>query len=223
MKNSENDIYLIEKYLEGSLEISEENAFLERLKSEPDFAKLYEQRKKLQTAYVASARRIHIKKKIQNAIFLEKKRGTAQRYYWYAAAILSFITIGSILLYTNKPINNTEAYSLEGSDTLSIIHGEKRTPENYANLETVKPVYEITDFSPHEESTILSSDSIDFIWPGNIQTDYLTIYNSKGVLVKKVKIKSKTKKITLMPGELAPGIYFWKLMNDSSLIRITIK
>ncbi len=51
---------------------------------------------------------------------------------------------------------------------------------------------------------------------------YLTIYNNKGELVKKVTIKKKVKEYVLMPGTLKPGVYHWKFMNDTTLIRITV-
>ena len=97
-----------------------------------------------------------------------------------------------------------------------------KSMEEYSNIDILVRKESVDDFFPDEFTVLKANDTIIFKWPSSLNERYLTIYNSKGELVKKATIKKKIKEFTLLPGVLKPGIYYWKFINDTTLIRITV-
>ncbi len=227
MKNLENDIDLIEKFLEGSLSENEETAFQERLANDVGFADAFAKRKLLQKAFVEATVRADIKKTIGSAIAGEKRKAQTHRRIWLAAATLIILaTVGSLLIYNsfNRMPENQFAIeqNLPEKEDREAMERKSNSMEEYGNLDVLVRKESVDDFFPDELTVLKANDTIIFKWPSSLNERYLTIYNSKGELVKKEKIKKKVKEFTLLPGILKPGVYFWKFMNDSTLIRITV-
>lgn len=223
MKNSNFDIELIERFLEGTLNDQEKEAFLARVESEPEFAKKFSARKLLQETYTEATKRIELKKKIRSVVDEEKRKVSNQRKIWLVAASLIVIaTIGSLLIYNSRTNKQENQYAKEQNSSDQAVQGKQNRMGEYGNMDVVVRNAAVDDFFPDEFTELKSTDTICFRWPSTLTERFLTIYNSKGQLVKKVTIKKKVKEYVLMPGILEPGVYFWKFMNDTALIRITV-
>jgi hypothetical protein len=223
MKTSDNEIELIERFLEGSLNEQEKGAFLARVESDPEFAQAFSERKLLQESYTEATRRIELKKQIRSVVGEEKRRASNQRKIWLAAASLIVLaTIGSFLIYNAQNNGTDTQYAKEQPSPDQEVKGKQNKMGEYGNLDVVERKESVDDFFPDEFTPLKASDTICFRWPSSLNLRYLTIYNHKGELVKKVTIKKKVKEYVLMPGVLKPGVYHWKFMNDSTLIRITV-
>lgn len=223
MKNLNHDIELIERFLEGSLNGIETEAFMARVEKDPEFAQVFEERKLLQEAYIEAHSRIELKSKIKLVVTAEKLKKANQRKIWLAAASLIVLaTIGSFLIYNSINNKQENQYAKEQTSPEQAIERKNNKMNEYGNMDVVVRKESIDDFFPDEFTPLKASDTICFKWPSSMNLRYLTIYNNKGELVKKVTIKKKMKEYVVKPGILKPGVYFWKFMNDSTLIRITV-
>ena len=227
MKNLDIDIDLIEKYLEGSLSKNEEAAFQERLANDVGFADTFTERKQLQEAFIEASMRSEIKKSIRSAIAKESHRTITNRRVWLtAAAVVLLAAVASVLMYNSSGRMPEKQYAKEQT---SPEKGDKEATqkklnsmEEYSNMDVLVRKESVDDFFPDESTVLKPTDTIIFKWPSSLNERYLTIYNSKGELVRKATIRKKAKEYTLLPGVLKPGVYYWKFMNDSALIRITV-
>ncbi|MBL7906167.1 MAG: hypothetical protein JNL22_14175 [Bacteroidales bacterium] len=223
MKKTDNDFELIERFLEGSLNQQESADFLHRVESDPEFAKMFSERKLLQKTYTEASKRMELKKQLKSLITDEKRKTSSQRKIWLAAASLIVLAvIGSLLYYNSGNPGNEKQYAKELPSPDEAVQGNQNNMEEYGNMDVVERKESVDDFFPDEFTPLKTNDTICFKWPSSMNLRYLTIYNSKGELVKKVTIKKKVKEYVLLPGILKPGVYYWKFMNDSTLIRITV-
>ena len=227
MKNLNNDIDLIEKYLEGSLSENEETAFQERLANDDVFADTFAERKLLQEVFIEESVRSNIKKTISTAMAEEKRKTKVNRRIWMAAATFILLAaIGSVLIYNSSERMPKEEYASEQTspetEDREATQKKSNSMEEYSNIDILVRKESVDDFFPDELTVLKANDTIIFKWPSSLNERYLTIYNSKGELVKKATIKKKIKEFTLLPGVLKPGIYYWKFINDTTLIRITV-
>ena len=223
MKNTDNDNELIESFLDGTLNDQEKEAFLARLETDAALAKAFDERRLLQESYVEASKRIKLKKQIRSIVTEEKRRVSNQRKIWLAAAsVILLATLGSILIYNARNKGTERQYAKEQASPDQAVQGKQYNMEEYGNMDVVVRNAAVDDFFPDESTELKSTDTICFRWPSTLTERFLTIYNSKGQLVKKVTIKKKVKEYVLLPGILQPGVYFWKFMNDTALIRITV-
>lgn len=223
MKKTEHDPELIERYLEGSLNDQETGDFSKRLESDPAFAKMFSERKLLQETYTEATKRIELKKQIRSVVGVEKRRASNQRKILLAAASLIVLaTIGSLLIYNARNTGQEKQYAKEQPTNDQALEGKQNKMSEYGNMDVVERKEAVDDFFPDEFTPLKANDTICFKWPSSMNLRYLTIYNNKGELVKKVTIKKKVKEYVLLPGILKPGVYYWKFMNDTTLIRITV-
>lgn len=227
MKNLENDIDLIEKHLEGSLSEKQEITFQERIANDSGFAGLFAERQLLQEAYTEAALRSSIKRNIFSAMVEERGLTKTRNRIWMAAATLILLaTIGSVLIYNSSGRMPEEQYATElnspENEDREAIQRKSNNMEEYSNIDVLVRKESVDDFFPDELTMLKATDTIIFKWPSSLNERYLTIYNGKGELVKKATIKKKVNEFILLPGILKPGVYYWKFMNDSTLIRITV-
>lgn len=223
MKNSDKNIELIERFLEGTLNDQEKEAFLARVDEESEFAAAFAERKLLQESYTEATRRIELKKQIRSLVGDVKRKESNQWKIWLAAASLILLaTVGSFLIYNEQTSKTESQYAEEQQSPDQAVQGKQNKMGEYGNMDIVERKESVDDFFPDEFTLLKTSDTICFKWPSSMNLRYLTIYNSKGELVKKVTIKKKVKEYVLIPGTLNPGVYYWKFMNDSTLIRITV-
>ncbi|MGV8111530.1 MAG: hypothetical protein AB2L17_01360 [Lentimicrobium sp.] len=224
MENQHDYAELIERFLEGALSDDELVFFKKQLESDPEMAEVYRQRIALQELWVESTRRGMLKKQIGQVIAREKQSVRARRNIWLAAAAVVVLSvIGSLLIFNTRNTKPEEQYAAGQETPLPATEGKQNQMNEYGNIDIVKPAKSVDDFFPDEYTPLKSNDTIVFRWPSSMETRYLTIYNNKGELVKKVTIRKKVKEYMLLPGVLKPGIYYWKMMNDSTLIRITVQ
>ena len=227
MKNLENDIDFIEKYLEGSLSENENIAFQQRLAKDAEFDDIYHKRKLLQESFIEATVRVNIKKAIRSAIAEEKRRSKTRQRIWLAAATLIILaTFGSLLIYNsfnNMPENQfaTEQNPSEKGDR-EATQRKSNNMEEYGNLDKVVRKESVDGFSPDEFTTLKANDTIIFNWPSSPNERYFAIYNDNGGLIKEETIEENSIGFKLLPGILKPGTYYWKFKNDDALIRIIV-
>ena len=143
-----------------------------------------------------------------------------------AATFILLAAIGSVLIYNSSERMPKEEYASEQTspetEDREATQKKSNSMEEYSNIDILVRKESVDDFFPDEFTVLKANDTIIFKWPSSLNERYLTIYNSKGELVKKATIKKKIKEFTLLPGVLKPGIYYWKFINDTTLIRITV-
>ncbi len=219
----------IEDYLDGSMNDREREEFEELLNTDPELRKSFEERKKLQELYTTSYRINELKTKIAAAVSEEKTKSNSRRVWLNsnyrmiaaAAVILAIAVFGSIMIFDNRSLEDLEQIAI-GSPSDSVTGKSAEDMANYANRDKVTGTGTFDEFFPDEFSQLSTTDSICFKWPATIPSKFLLLYDSKGMLVKKIKIRKKAKEYWMMPGTLKEGTYFWKFMHDTTLIRITV-
>jgi len=228
MKNSDFDIELIERFLEGTLNEQEKEAFLARVEAEPEFAAAFNQRKLLQASYTEASKRVELKKQIGLLIEDEKHKTLKQRKLWLAAAaVVVLASLGSLLIFNpGKPdMENDYAKNLqihEAETTSQQAEGQLNRAIEYAAVDSVVKVKQSNGFYPNENTLLSLTDTIRFSWPESIKVSQLIISDSKNTLVRTINIQTSAKQHLLMPGSLNPGLYSWKIQNDPTINRFRI-
>jgi hypothetical protein len=217
----------IEDFLDGSMNDREREEFENLLNTDPEIRKSFEERKKLQEFYTTSYRINELKTKIAAAVSNEK---TSSKNVWLrnnyrtiaaAAVILAIAVFGSIMIFDNRSLEDLQQIAIS-TPSDSVVGKSAEDMANYANKDKVTGTGTFDEFFPDEFSRLSTNDSICFKWPATIPSKFLLLYDSKGMLVKKIKIRKKAKEYWMMPGTLKEGTYFWKFMHDTTLIRITV-
>lgn len=217
---------LIEDYLDGSMNPEERTEFENLLKSDAELQKLLDERIQLQELYVADHRINELRSKISTSLKNEKQTAGTSIFRNYrmvaaAAVIITLAVFGSVLVFNNRSVDDEEYITVVPLP--DSVAGKAATgPGSYANKDAVKGKGTFDDFFPDEFSRLYTSDSICFTWPASMPSRFLMLYDSKGKLVKKIKIKKKASEYWLMPGTLSEGTYYWKFMHDTTLIRISV-
>jgi len=223
METHEKEFTLIERYADGMMADSEREAFEQGLEAEPELKRMLNEYTLIKKTYIEASRRIELKQTIQAAIATNKTVRLNQRKMWLiAASVMLIAAIGTLIVFstgTKKPDNQFTANSLPGEKA---VEGKQNTMKEFGNMDVVKLNIPDNAFFPDEYTYLKANDTILFQWPSELSQRYLTIYNSRGELVMKATIKKNIKEYVLMPGVLKPGVYYWKFMNDSMLIRIRV-
>jgi|GEM_PF-2550737 len=234
----------IEDYLDGSMSNKERLDFERLLATDPDFRKLLDERKEFQELYVTTHKITRLRSKISEAINSEKATekttgasitGQIGRILpgifgrtAVAAAIIALAVIGSLLLFDtgagkDEYITLADRQAASATKQTDSITGKAASEiTGYANREIVTGTGTFDEYFPDEFTKLHTSDTIRFAWPEPRASRHLMIFDSKGQLVKKLKLKKKASEYLLMPGILGEGIYYWKFMNDTTLIRISV-
>lgn len=207
---------LIERFLEGSLDEKERDAFHERIKTDDAFADTFEQRKLLQLSYIEASKRHELKRHLRSVITDVKRKKTTLRKVWLVAA--SFIILAGIgsffLLQTRQSSNNNMAKQDE-----NIVIGKKNQIEEYGSVDTFnkKSTSNAITFLPVDGTVFYQKDTILFFLPVMDEKDTLIIYDKSGAIIKKITIKPHSSEYKLLPYMLKPGEYSWNHSFDETV------
>lgn len=220
----------IEDYLDGSMSMDERAAFENLLASDAELKIRLDDRKKFQELYVTTHRINELRGKISGAIQTEKG-DTKNRAGFFsgnfrmlaaAAAIIALAVIGSVLMFNNNSGEGEEFITIAPVPADSIAGTAPTRPGEYANKDIIKGKGTFDEYFPDEFTLLYTSDTICFTWPETVPSRYLMLFDEKGKLVKKLKLKKNTREYLLMPGTLTEGTWYWKFLNDTTLIRISV-
>jgi hypothetical protein len=216
-----NDIELIERYLEDTLNEKDREAFNERIKTDNVFADTFKQRKLLQVAYIEASKRHELKKNIRSVVTDVKHKNANLRKVWLVAASFIILAgIGSIFLMQSKHASNN-SMAKQDSNLLEdeVVTGKKNQIEEYGSVDTFnkQSQRDIISFRPIDGSVFYLKDTIWFSLANMNSTDTLIIYNSSGSVSKRLTIQPGTDKYKLLPYILKPGTYTWNYSLNKSV------
>jgi hypothetical protein len=216
-----NDIDLIERFLEGSLDEKDREAFNERVKTDIAFSDAYQQRKLLQASYIEASKRYELKKHIRTVVTDVKRKNANLRKVWLvAASFVLLLGIGSFfLLHSRQASNNNMAKQGINLPADEVVTGKKNNIEEYGSVDTFsnQPKGNIITFLPVDGTVFNRNDTILFFLPVMNGKDTLIIYDKAGSVRKKITIQPGTAEYKLFPNILKPGKYSWDHTSDKSV------
>lgn len=222
MKPDENDIDLIERFLDGSLNEPELIEFHKRVEMDPDFANLLELRKKLPDLWQKANLYEEIQGEVRRSITMSLHHRIFQLHpavYAIAASVIVLVGIGiAFILWKGggDGLNQNNQVVVKQSD--SILQLQTEMPGSKAKLDTVtKHEYTGTRLIllyPPDGMIYHYSDTVTFKWsiPGDsVSTFYVADKLNGDVLIKKRVNPYKPEPTGyLLPGKsLKPGTYIW--------------
>lgn len=220
MKMNLNPDEWIENFIEGNLTDLEKDYFKEKIASDPEFAKLYNERLKLKEAWVRAYDLEKTRVEVSSAIHREKTNKKRQIISFAAAAsILLLIGIPAILYFNGnfdrQSINSSKIASLDSIHEISATPQFKRVEEkaSFGKADTISLIL------PIHNNSFKSSDSVLFRWsPALKDTTLITILNEKTRnAVFKEKVAKGKDQFILEKGFLPEGQYEWFLDGFSEI------
>jgi len=210
-----NDIQLIEDYLDGTLTGEELESVKERLNSDTPFRDAYEQRKKLAILWKEADEYQSTKQQIKD-ILKTGKRGILHylkdNYYLYGIAASLLLLFGIYWFMIRQHNNGAPNFNNQvaaTSDTLMMQQDESR---KYAKVGYIHSLA-----SPTDNQQFSITDTLVFQWKTTRsgQTATFVIKDRAGskTFVRK-KVENTDSLFVVEPGKLQPGSYKW-FLNDS--------
>ena len=211
-----NDIDLIERLLEGSLNEMARDVFNERIKTDAAFSDAFEQRKLLQASYIEASKRHELKKHVRSVVTDVKRKNANLRKVWLvAASFVILVGIGSFfLLHSRQPPDNSMA-----KQENNVVIGRKNQIEEYGTVDTLsnQPKSNAVTFLPVDGTVFYQKDTILFFLPVMDEKDVLIINDKSGSIIKKITLLPHSAEYKLLPYILKPGEYTWGHSFDESV------
>ena len=211
---NEHDIELVESYLEGNLQGEELEAFLERQKSDPEFAQFIQVRMMIGDAWTGAADYLEAKKWVSDTIHehVRNKSRFNRNILWYslAALILVFIGIFVILEFSSRGIDDQP--TLASDTTLIELELNKTGPQDHkASIDSA--FIEAVLITPVNNEVYSVTDSLNLIWEfTGFEYKELNIclsINDSSVFT--ILLEARQTEYLLRSGILMPGTYYWYL------------
>lgn len=193
MNTSEQDIELIENYLDDKLTQEEVVHFNERLKNDSSFEKLFEFRKKIQNTWTQANEFESTKSFLKKLDMKNTSSGSSKKLYWAIAVAAMFILIVPITIKLNKPNNQLQMNELESKATVEFLD------------DRFKQLYPV-------QGQIVKSGNIMFTWESALDVKtaiVLTELESKEVYI--ISPITSDLKNYLLKDTMPPGKYEWKM------------
>ena len=215
-QNSNNDILLIENYLDGKLNKQKEVQFQKRLDNEPDFAKLYRFRLKIRDDLQKADQYKNVHQQVAFAVKNVKKEKRRKIVYAVAASLALLIIISGVLTIVNQQHESSPIVSDE-SDTSKeeTYQPQIKEPESYANTGHYNSEKRTKEISL---SFTIDNDSLIFMWQpiSYGESDIVVLsQESENELFRK-QIKLATSRIALPLNELPAGKMIWFIDDFSA-------
>jgi len=222
MKDHENDIELIERFLDKTLSEDEVDAFHQRLEEDPEFAQLVALRKALPDHWRKTAEYEKTREEVGNALKLTEHKGIYQlnmTVLSIAASIVILVGIAIALIFgvgdrlfseDNQPI-------VQQNDT--VLTPEIDIPEQKAKMAVYSSnsIQGIQLIYPKEGDSIKKTEMITFKWEyqGDSATTFYLILKESGRIVFKASVKPRQQSFTLPTEIVRPGVFSWYLATDT--------
>ncbi len=221
-----NDIDLIERYLDGELNLEEQQSFNKRISDDPEFKKLSEARKEIHELWLKArnfdaikeeVRRIHQEGSDREKNLLKVVPGlfSQHKYYAIAAGVLLLTGILSVLLIINKTSRPT---TIAGNDKNQKyqVQKQKEQPDK-GTMEIYKGGNSIIVLIKPDEGSVLNVQK-DILFEWNYKDDSVTHFTilkeSDNSLVFTKKVSSLDHTLLLPAGTLRPGDYSWSIRDQ---------
>lgn len=212
MENFDND--LIENYLDGTMSEKEICAFNERLLKNKEFAELFTNRQRLQSAYIKALENSELKRHIKTLIDHEKHKYSIRMYIWLAAAtVFIFAGVGGLLLYqTEDSIKiNKFAKHENMSDEDKLVEPSKNRIKEYGSTHTLQ----FQNAKIAKDGMVLSQrDTILFTRENTDVEEILYLSDSTHTIVKQITLIEGTSVFKLLPHSLKSGTYYWCFSHE---------
>jgi hypothetical protein len=214
MKTNENDIELVERYIDGELKGNDLEIFENRLKEEPELARKYEARRKMAALW----RKADEYEKTRNEIAATIHIGRTsffQRNKTYILSIAASVAVllGIYLMFFQHRNNLNNSQQLVVTDTVNretpAIEFQTDVPERLATMDVLNDSVEL--IFPVNNINFTIKEPVVLKWRSfSDKTDTLYIFNvSKNLLIKKLVTSYSVDTNTYNAGALSPGKYYW--------------
>lgn len=199
-----NDILLIEDYLDGKLSDSEREAFEKRLENDSELAKLYRFRMQLRSDWKKVKEYQSANQQVANVIQQSKKNTRRKIIYAVAASIAVMIVIAGALTIDFGGEQEQMAETNVDSAKTQTFEPQIKQPESYAD--SGKYMEEQLTLS-HE----IKNDSVILSWQPVFKTETTIIILSRktGKEVFRKLILSESESLTLHQNNLPSGGIIW--------------
>lgn len=217
MKKQRDDKDLIEEFLDGSLNEDKRIELQARIKSDPAFADQYDQRLRLQNAWLSTTKYSNTYAKIISAMKEEKSVIKFHRDILLAAAsVIALFGIGSFLLFVlpeKSPKQMQEAKIATDSIQIENINEPQQIGiPKFGKSDTLsRPEVRVVELlSPGDHFKFNNGDTIRFEWKSSLLESYLTI-KKKGndSLILRVEVRDKQNIYIFKTFGLEAGTYIW--------------
>jgi hypothetical protein len=216
-----NDIDLIERFLEGSLDEKELGVFNERVNKNIVFADSLAKRKLLEASYIEASTRYDLKRKIRSVIKKEKHKTEYVHRLWIAVASISLLVgIASFFILQSRfSSNNTFAKKENNQLKDEVAVGNQNKIEQYGSVDTFnnKTGNKGITYLPLDGTVFDEADTILFYLPEINVKEIIKIYDNGGSIRKKITIKPGSAGYKLLPNILEPGEYTWNHSFEESV------
>jgi len=200
--NNQNNIDLIEQFLDGLLSQEEQNNFNVRLETDDEFAELYRFRIKIREDLQKAKHYEKAGKLVAGTIktYVRKKR--LNTFYAIAAGLVLLIAIPGIFTIANKHEQNNLAET--DSTQTEVFEPQIKQPESYANQGQYVPDALIL-------SATQTNDSVIFQWkPALSETAKLVVLKqANGDELINTEISPDTQQKTISTDKLSTGKIIW--------------
>lgn len=222
----DNDIHIIEKYIDGELQGEALILFEKRLKTDESFAKEYNRRIKFAKLWVDADDYITTKAHISNVLNKsETNFFISNRYLIFSIAASIIILIGAYFFFVKDTgtIGNQFAVdndSINKKENTIVFQYDE--PDKFARLDSVvsntKLVY------PVNIEILNDSEPITFKWRYNSnRSDTLFVVNdSDSKILLKLRIKLSDTLYTIKYPQFETGKYIWYISNKTNYARFEI-
>jgi hypothetical protein len=177
-QNHNNDIILIEDYLDGKLNEKEKMQFQRRLESDPELAKLYNFRLQIKDDWQRAQQYVDTKQQVASTIHKVKHEKRRKIIYTVAASLALLIVISGVFTLLNRSYKPSQMAGTK-SDTLNekSYQPQIKEPESYADSG-----HYYREGVPEKLSLSFSveNDSLIFMWQPSLKKELkLVIVSSK--------------------------------------------
>ena len=193
MNTQENDIELIESFLDNKLSVKEVAEFNERLNADSTFNSLFQFRLKIQESWNEANEFESTKSYLKNIQMKNTKTNSSKKFYWAIAVAAMLVLIVPLAIKFNKNANKLQIDDVEQKATIEFLD------------QLYKQVYPL-------QGQVVKSGNILFTWESALDVKtaiILTEMDSKEVYI--ISPITSDQKKYLLKDTMPPGKYEWKM------------
>jgi hypothetical protein len=208
-----NDIVLIENYLDGKLSGQEKKDFLQRLETDAEFAKLYRFRLKIRNDWQKARQYEATQQEVAGAIQRTKNKKRRTIIYAVAASLAFLVVISGIFTVMNRQQEPARIAETEIDSTdVHQFEPQMKEPGIYGDSGRFEPDEVIKEISLRFEK---QNDSLVFTWQPALrtETDLVIIEQETEKEILRKSLQTESEKIVLHRNGLPAGTMVWYLEN----------
>jgi hypothetical protein len=212
-----NDILLIEDYLDGKMDESEKEAFEARLKNEPELANLYSLLMKIRDDWQKARQYETTQREVAGAIRSAKNKKRRTVIYAVAASLAFLVVISGIFTVINRQPEPARIAETEtDSSGVQEFEPQIKEPGIYADSGRYVPDEVMKEISLSFE---IQNDSLVFTWKPAliIETDFVILEQETEKEILRKSLQPEAEKMVLHRNELPAGKMVWFL--DGFVVR----